>query len=73
MFREVVVLGSHRKPLGSWERDWLDDLETDHEMNARMDRKYPADAPGRRRSARLLRLRFNLYGAVPPAIDGGIA
>lgn len=73
MFRPIVALGHLRKPLIRWEREWLDDLETDHEMNAHMDRKYPADAPGRRRAARLLRIRFNLYGAVPPATEGGIA
>jgi len=53
MFREVVVLGHWRKPLGRWEADWLNDLETDHDMNEHMDRKYPEDAPGRRKSARV--------------------
>lgn len=62
MFREVVVLGHNRKPLGRMERDWLNDLETDHEMNAHMDSKYPGDAAKRRKSTRLLRLRLNLFG-----------
>ncbi|PHP18756.1 hypothetical protein CG471_15925 [Sphingobium sp. IP1] len=65
MFRPIIVLGHMRKPLSNWERDWLDDLENDHEMNAHMDRKYPADAPGRRQSARVLRIRLNLFGAAP--------
>lgn len=69
MFREVVVLGHWRQPLTRWEYGWLEDLENDHEMNAHMDRKYPADAPRRRRSARLLRIRFNLYGIVAPATE----
>lgn len=67
MFREVVVLGRHRVPLGRWEREWLKDLETDHEMNVHMDRKYPGDAAGRRKSARLLRIRLNQFG-----VDEGV-
>lgn len=62
MFPEIIMLGHWRKPLKRWERDWLTDMETDHEMNAHMDRKYPQDAPGRRKSLRLLRLRLNLFG-----------
>lgn len=62
MFREVVVLGHWRKPLRRWERDHLESEENDHELNAHMDRKYPAEAAGRKKSQRILRLRLNLFG-----------
>lgn len=65
MFRSIIMLGHMRKPLSNWERDWLASLENDHELNAHMDRKYPADAADRRRSARMLRIRLNLFGAAP--------
>ena len=44
-------------------RDHLNSMETDAEMNAHMDRKYPERAAERRKSARLLRIRLNLFGA----------
>lgn len=66
MFPEIVVLGHLRKPLGNWERDWLRDMETDHEMNEHMDRKYPGDRAERMRSQRRLRLRLNLFGCTAP-------
>lgn len=62
MFKEVVVLGHWRKPLSRWEQDWLTHMDTDHEMNAHMDRVYPQDAAGRRKSHRLLKIRRNLFG-----------
>lgn len=62
MFPPIVALGHMRKAIGKWERDWLKGLETDHEMNAHMDRKYPEQATSRRKSARSLRLRLNLFG-----------
>ncbi|KQM97149.1 hypothetical protein [Sphingomonas sp. Leaf226] len=63
MFAEVVELGHWRRPVTIWEADFLRSLETDAEMNAQMDRKYPGDAAGRRKIARILRLRTNLFGA----------
>lgn len=62
MFQPVVVLGHWRRPLSRWESDHLNSLETDRELNAIMDRKYPADAADRQRIARLLRVRLNLFG-----------
>ncbi|WP_380778006.1 hypothetical protein [Sphingomonas sp. R86520] len=64
MFAEVVELGHWRKPVTVWEADFLHSLETDAEMNAHMDRKYPADSKARRKNARILRLRMNLFGAL---------
>jgi hypothetical protein len=63
MFPELKPSGWWRKPLTRSERDWLESLETDHELNEHVDRKYPQDAADRRRTARVLRLRFNLFGA----------
>lgn len=65
MFLPIVTLGHMRKPLTRWERDWLTDMETDHEMNAHMDRKYPGERAGRLKSQRQLRLRLNLFGVAP--------
>lgn len=62
VFREVVLIGKHRRPLRRWEKDHLISMETDHEMNAHMDRVYPERSADRRKSARLLRLRMNLFG-----------
>lgn len=62
MFREVVAFGRHRKAIGRGEHEHLNSMETDAEMNAHMDRKYPERAAGRRKSARLLRIRLNLFG-----------
>lgn len=65
MFNEVVILGHWRKPLSFSERDWLRSLEEDAEMNAIMDHKYPELTGNRRKSARVLRLRLNLFGQEP--------
>lgn len=63
MFPEVVILGHWRKPLRRWERDHMLSVEEDHEgMNAWMDAKYPEKVADRKRYARLLRIRFNLFG-----------
>jgi hypothetical protein len=66
MFREVVILGHWRKPLRASELDWLTSLETDDELNAHMDLKYPRDAARRRHNQRVLRLRLNLFGSIDP-------
>lgn len=63
MFKPVVVLGHMRKPLNPMEADYLRSLENDHELSAIMDRKYPDDASDRKRRARVLRIRLNLFGA----------
>lgn len=62
MFKEIFVLGQWRKKISKWEGEWLEDLETDHEMNKHMDEKYPEDIKSRKRMQRLLRIRKNLYG-----------
>jgi len=63
MFAEVITLGRWRKPLKSWERDHLVSVEENpDDMNEWMDAKYPERAIERRRYARLLRIRFNLFG-----------
>lgn len=62
VFREVVILGHWRKPLKRWERDHLLSMETDHEMNAHMDRVYPQRRAERRKLQRIMRLRLNLFG-----------
>lgn len=62
MFPEIVVLGHWRQPLVRWEVEHLIDLETDLEMNAHMDRKFPEDASRRKKAARVLRIRMNLFG-----------
>jgi hypothetical protein len=62
MFSEVVVLGHMRKPLNKSERWLLSSIEEDAEMNDHMDRKYPEQRANRRRTARVLRLRLNLFG-----------
>lgn len=62
-FREIVVLGHHRKPLRRWERDHLIDCEENADgMNEHMDAKYPERVEARRQYQRLLRLRMNLFG-----------
>lgn len=69
MFNEVFVIGQWRKPLSRWEADWLESLETDDDgMNEIMDRKYPEEAPRRRKTARLLRIRLNLFGKAPSVL-----
>ena len=64
MFKPIHELDRHRKPLSSMENDFLESLETDHEMNAHMDRAYPKDRAERQKMQRLLRLRKNLFGVV---------
>ena len=63
MFPEIVKLGWWRKPLTWMEFDSLQSMETDHDLNTRMDLKYPEDVDNRKKRARMLRLRFNLYGS----------
>lgn len=62
-FPAIKPSGWWRKPLTRMEYDHLLSMETDTELNELMDRKYPADAGGRRKCQRILRLRFNLFGA----------
>ena len=62
MFRPIVKLGCHRKPLTVSEMHYLESVETDHEMNAHMDRLYPDDAKDREKSKRLLQIRRHLFG-----------
>jgi len=64
MFPVIVKLGAHRRPLRRMEVDHLRSIETDHEMNAHMDARYPERREDRLRHGRLLRIRMNLYGAV---------
>jgi len=65
MFPPIVALGWWRKPLDRMEVDMLTSVETDTELNEIMDLKYPDDIAGRRKRARVLRMRFNLFGAEP--------
>lgn len=62
MFPAIVTLGGHRRPLKGMEEDHLRLIETNHEMTTHMDAKYPEGRERRRRHARLLRIRMNLYG-----------
>lgn len=62
MFQSIVDLGYHRRPLSRSEEDFLHSLETDHEMNEHMDRKYPQERKNRLVMKRLLRIRKNLFG-----------
>lgn len=62
MFHEIFILGQWRKKISKWESDWLEDLETNHDMNEHMDKKYPEDRLSRLKMQRLLRIRKNLYG-----------
>jgi len=69
MFPEIRASGWWRKPLNRMEYDHLMSMETDTELNAIMDRKYPADRARRAKAKRVLRLRLNVFGtdpAVPP-------
>lgn len=61
-FQPVFQFGEHRKPLKLWEAAWLNELETDHEMNAHMDAKYPEQKQRRIKSAKLMRIRKKLFG-----------
>ena len=63
MFPAIVEIGAYRRPLRLMEVDHLHSVENDHEMNARMNAKYPERKEIRLRHARLLRIRMNLYGA----------
>ncbi len=63
MFRPVVTLGAHRRPLRRMEVYHLDSMENDHEMNERMNARYPERRKDRERLAKLLRIRMNLYGS----------
>lgn len=62
MFKPIVELGAHRRPLSRMEADHLHSVENDHEMNDRMAERYPERVEIRARHARLLRIRMNLYG-----------
>lgn len=65
MFRPIVVLGHLRKPISRWEHDWLAELEgpRDPAFEAHMERVDPGHRANTRKSARLLRIRLNLFGA----------
>ena len=62
MFPEIRDLGWWRRPLSDMEAWHLKSIEENHELGAIMDRKYPADRERRKRTARVLRLRFNVFG-----------
>ena len=61
MFKPIVKLRKHRKPLSSSEDYYLASLD-DEEMNQRMDAKYPHMTANRKREERLLKVRKHLYG-----------
>lgn len=63
MFPEIRPSGWWRKPLSSSELWLLKSNEENHDLNETMDRKYPERRESRRRHARILRLRFNVFGA----------
>lgn len=69
MFPEIKPLGWWRKPLMGMELWHLKSLAENPDLEAIMDRKYPADREKRRRTARILRLRFNLFGVVERGTD----
>lgn len=62
MFPEIQSFGWWRKPLTNMEVHHLKSLE-DQEMTEIMNRKYPQYKERRRKSERILRLRFSLYGS----------
>jgi len=62
VFREVVVLGRHRKPLSRCERDHMQSMEGDQELNEYIDAKYPERRAERAAMARRLKIRLHLYG-----------
>lgn len=62
MFSEVVALGHMRRPLDKSEAWLLEIMETDEDMNARMDLAYPNDSADRLKRRRLYRIRKNLFG-----------
>ena len=63
MFPEIKPDGWWRKPLSRMELWHLRSMEEDTEMSEIMDRKYPERREQRRRSAKVLRLRFNVFGS----------
>ena len=63
MFPELKPSGWWRRPLSRMEKWHLDSLDEDAELTAIMDRKYPDRIADRRRHERILRLRFNVFGA----------
>lgn len=69
VFPEIKAYGWWRKPLTSMEVWFLKSLEEDHELSAIMNRKYPDDREKRRRNARILRLRLNVFGTVEGDAD----
>lgn len=64
MFPELKPSGWWRRPLSRMEFWHLESLENDHETSAAMDRRFPSMTASRRRTARVLRLRFNLFGVI---------
>lgn len=66
MFPEIKPLGWWRKPLMGMELWHLRSLSENPELQAIMDSKYPADREKRRRSSRILQLRFNQFGSMKP-------
>ncbi|MBI1682336.1 hypothetical protein [Caulobacter hibisci] len=62
MFAPVVTFGAHRKPLGKSESWLLSSMETDADMNARMDARYPAERGRRAKQKRILQIRRKLFG-----------
>lgn len=64
VFPEIRPFGWWRKPLSDMELWHLDSLQNDPELTAVMDRKYPGDREERRRTARVLQLRLDVFGSV---------
>ena len=65
MFPPISKLGHMRKPLSISEVDHLHSMETDTDLNERMDRLYPHDREPRKKHKRILQLRLHLFGKVP--------
>lgn len=62
MFKELFIIGSYRKPLSVMEAGFLEDMETDHEMNEHMDKTYPEERESTRKYRRKLEIRRKLFG-----------
>lgn len=62
MFPEIRPFGWWRSPLSATELWHLRSIEDDAELTTLMDAKYPHRRRERLRTARILRLRFDLLG-----------
>lgn len=63
MFPEIRPSGWWRKPLSKSELWHLNSLTENPDLTEILDKKYPADKERRRRSDRILRLRYKLFGS----------